>query len=138
MKLPFARLKGTRIAPALTEAQIQKTLVEFLRRFCPVPFFAVPNGGYRNPIEAARLKGQGVTAGVSDLIFILPGGVMGCMEMKAKASKGQLTPAQKAWLERAAEMGAKTAVCHSFEEATETLQSWGVTMTCRVTAAGHQ
>ncbi|MGL5958284.1 MAG: VRR-NUC domain-containing protein, partial [Phocaeicola sp.] len=34
--------------------------------------FAVPNGGSRNKIEAANLKRQGATAGVSDVICLIP------------------------------------------------------------------
>ena len=34
--------------------------------------FAVPNGGARNAITGARLKDEGVTAGVADLILLLP------------------------------------------------------------------
>jgi hypothetical protein len=32
--------------------------------------FAVPNGGHRSKTEAARLKAEGVVAGVSDLILL--------------------------------------------------------------------
>ena len=34
--------------------------------------FAVPNGGRRDPVTGARLKAEGVVAGVSDLILFLP------------------------------------------------------------------
>lgn len=38
----------------------------------PYTIFAVPNGGKRGKIEAANLKKEGVTSGVSDLIVIIP------------------------------------------------------------------
>ena len=34
-------------------------------------FFAVPNGGHRDIQTAARLKAEGVTAGVSDLMLLV-------------------------------------------------------------------
>ena len=34
--------------------------------------YAVPNGGERNPIVAARLKAEGVKSGVSDLFLPVP------------------------------------------------------------------
>lgn len=36
-------------------------------------FFAVPNGGLRNPVVAAKLKDEGVRSGVSDLIILYAG-----------------------------------------------------------------
>src|ERR1700749_1453568 len=35
-------------------------------RYC---FFAVPNGGKRNKLEASRLKAMGVVEGITDTIF---------------------------------------------------------------------
>ena len=53
--------------------------------------FAVPNGGYRGTREAARLKAEGVKAGVHDLIIATHGKVI-FLEMKkvdGKVSKKQ-------------------------------------------------
>lgn len=54
-------------------------------------FFSVPNGGYRNKAEAARLKAEGANAGVSDLILQLPAGKWSSLniEMKAGSSQGK-------------------------------------------------
>ena len=51
--------------------------------------FHVPNGGKRNPREAARLKAMGVLAGVSDLFLAWPSrGAHGLfVEMKAPGNK---------------------------------------------------
>jgi len=48
--------------------------------------FHVPNGGKRSPIEAAILKGLGVTAGVPDIIAIRAGHAYG-LELKADGGK---------------------------------------------------
>lgn len=53
------------------EDKIQQNIILALRLYYSDSLvFAVPNGGRRNGREAARLKLQGVTPGVSDLIFI--------------------------------------------------------------------
>src|SRR5262245_27946816 len=57
------------------EAAIQRAVFQHLReRGVPGLFaFHPANGGYRKPIEAAILKGLGVTAGVPDVIAIYEG-----------------------------------------------------------------
>lgn len=59
----------------ITEAGEQRVVVRELRRVQiasggQVRFFAVPNGGSRQRLEGARLKAQGVTAGVPDLLVV--------------------------------------------------------------------
>ena len=56
--------------------------------------FAVPNGGSRNLKEAVNLKAQGVKAGVSDLILLLPHKVY-FIELKNPNGKGRQSPAQR-------------------------------------------
>lgn len=59
------------------ESQIQKDCVTWFRLQYPKIgrlLFAVPNGGARNAKEAAIMKGEGVTAGVADLILLYPSG----------------------------------------------------------------
>jgi hypothetical protein len=47
------------------EARIQASIVEWVRTVAPgVLIYAVPNGGYRSKVEAARLKWTGVVAGI--------------------------------------------------------------------------
>jgi hypothetical protein len=59
----------------LNEQQIQIALIGHLKyRLAPgVWFCAIPNGGYRRPIEAKLLQGQGVRAGAPDLLFVKDG-----------------------------------------------------------------
>ena len=51
--------------------------------------FAVPNGGSRHKIEAKNLKKQGVRAGVSDMILLVPGidSQFLCLEFKTTIGK---------------------------------------------------
>lgn len=62
---------------------------------------AIPNGGHRKPSEAARMRAEGVKAGVADLF--LPkasGGLSGLyIELKRPNGKGKLSPAQRKFAE---------------------------------------
>ena len=60
----------------ITEDQLQAKIyfwfcTEYpLLRHC---FFHIPNGGYRNPREAAKFKAIGVTAGIPDMALVYQG-----------------------------------------------------------------
>jgi len=77
--------------------------------------FAVPNGGRRDAREGARFKAQGVTAGVSDLILLVPRPHILLLELKIKG--GKVSDAQKAWLAKAAAQGHTAAVAYDFNAA---------------------
>lgn len=83
--------------------------------------FAVPNGGYRNRIEAKRLKKEGVLAGVPDLIFLYRGLVYP-IEMKTK--NGKLGSNQKElhefWNEH---LQCNVFVCRSFDQFKEIINN---------------
>ena len=87
-------------------------------------FYAVPNGGDRNEIVAARLKAEGVTPGISDLILQLPAGgyTQLCIEMKDK--RGRQTPEQELYQACATLAGALYVVCRSEEEFQRTVDSY--------------
>jgi hypothetical protein len=61
------------------EQAVQAAVFEHLRiRGAPGTFaFHCPNGGARSPIEAKILKGQGVRAGVRDILAIKDGTIFG-------------------------------------------------------------
>lgn len=67
--------------------------------------WAVPNGGNRNLREAARLKAQGVLAGVSDLVIMLPNRKMYFVEIKNPNGKGRQSPAQRDFEDTVVAMG---------------------------------
>lgn len=73
--------------------------------------FAIPNGGLRNKVTAARLKREGVKAGVPDLMLpVARGGYHGLfLEMKIGSNKP--TQQQRAWLENLRGQGYFTHVC---------------------------
>ena len=85
---------------------------------------ANPNGDLRAPNVAARLKRQGVRAGMPDLVFCLDDGRTAWLELKAKG--GRLSIAQKAVGFRLRRVKHLWAVAWSLEEAVEILQKWGI------------
>ena len=81
------------------ESEHQRAYFEWARlHFDARSAFAIPNGGRRNPREAARLKAEGVTAGVLDVF--LPKARGGChglwLEFKAGKSSPTIVQAERA------------------------------------------
>ena len=53
------------------ESDLQQACVKWFKLQYPnLIIFSIPNGGSRNAIEAARLKIEGVLAGVADLMIL--------------------------------------------------------------------
>lgn len=86
------------------EANFQIGVVRILRMAGHF-VFAVPNGGSRNLREAVNLKAQGVLAGVSDLILLLPNRKVYFIELKNPNGKGRQSPAQREFEENVRAMG---------------------------------
>ena len=87
--------------------------------------YHIPNGGSRNKAEAARLKAQGVKAGVPDIC--LPA-ARGCyhglyIELKRR-NGGRVSEAQRGWIEYLENAGYCARVCHGWDEARETIEKY--------------
>ena len=79
--------------------------------------FAVPNGGRRDAVTAARLKAEGVVAGVSDLILLKSNRYYGALLIEMKKKDGYQSPSQKQWQRIICENGEyKYVVCHSVDD----------------------
>ena len=97
------------------ESQLQQMCVRYFRYVYPqYVIYATPTGGSRNPIEAKRLKAEGVLAGVADLTILLPQGRIIYIEMKVKGNRQ--TDNQKDFQQKAEALGYKYYVCYSFDE----------------------
>ena len=86
--------------------------------------FAVPNGGHRHVAVAAKLKREGVKAGVPDLMLPIARGGYHGLFLELKADKGRLSDVQTIWLERLNANGYKTAVCFGFDSAKNTIMDY--------------
>ena len=118
--------------PDMSESDLQTLSADYLGRFLPDDATAwhTPNGGSRNKIEAAKLKRQGVTAGVADWLILYRGRLY-CIELKTR--KGRLSPVQKSWSETILNAGsAAYEVCRSLEEIQDCLMRWQIPMKARL------
>ena len=78
--------------------------------------FSIPNGGSRNKIEASKLKKTGVTAGIPDLIILMPNKEILFIEMKRQ--KGWiLSPVQKTIIKIIEKLGFKVLIGYGFLDA---------------------
>jgi hypothetical protein len=107
------------------EQDLQAQLVEALQSILlpGTVFFHVPNGGERSKVEAAILNGQGVLAGVPDLIFIRDGRAFG---LELKSESGSLSPEQRATFPLLRAAGMRIEVARSLDEAFEHLRDAGI------------
>lgn len=107
------RLKSLKI-PVPTESAEQIAFVAWMRLQHPAHrIIAIPNGGLRNIITAARLKREGTTAGIPDLM--IPSLKL-FIEMKRKKG-GTVSPEQAGWIEYLRGCGYRAEVCRGFDEA---------------------
>ena len=107
--------------PRHEESHIQQSCVRWFRLQFPdiaLLLFAVPNGGARNKREAGILKGEGVTAGVADVILLKPSGGFAslCVEFKTEDKGSNQRDTQKRWQEVAETAGNKYVICRSFDD----------------------
>jgi hypothetical protein len=98
----------------LSEHMEQALFVQWFRQTFPdVRIFAIPNGGGRSRSQGAKLKVEGVSAGVPDL-FIPDGTVW--VEMK-RAKGGTVSAEQKDWHAYLRGLGQTVIVGYGFEDA---------------------
>lgn len=88
---------------------------------------AIPNGGYRNEREAAKLKREGVKAGVSDYFLAFPvrkfHGLW--LELKRKnKSTSRLSEAQKIWIDRMISCGYCAEVAYGADHAIKIINDY--------------
>ena len=110
-RLVTDRMAGERVP---TEHEEQRELVKWFRQsFDGIRIFAIPNGGARSITTAAKLKVEGVSAGVPDLY--VPEWKL-WIEMK-RTKGGVVDKAQKDWHEYLTAIGDVVIVCRGADEA---------------------
>ncbi len=101
------------------EHRIQCTCVRWFRLQYPQlkgVLFAIPNGGSRNKAEAARMKAEGITAGVADLILLKSNRFYGALCLEMKTESGIQSETQKHWQHVAESTGNKYVICRSLDD----------------------
>lgn len=102
------------------EHKIQIACVNWFRyQFPRYLIFSVPNGGQRNAIVAAKLKAEGATAGVADLIIVATNKIL-FIEMKTE--KGSQSDKQIEFEQKIKRLGFGYFVCHSLDEFIKTVK----------------
>lgn len=87
--------------------------------------FHIPNGGLRNKREAARLKRQGVKAGVSDMFLPIPMRGYAGLWVELKAKEGvKPTASQKEWIDKMVSVGYSAKVCYGSGEAIKVIKEY--------------
>ena len=117
--LEMQRNMKSRRHPKDEEHRLQVACVRWFRMQYPhlrEMLFAVPNGGRRDEKTGARLKEEGVIAGVSDLILLQRNDNYGALLIEMKTKTGRQSESQKRWQQVAEKQGYRYVVCRSLEE----------------------
>ncbi len=85
---------------------------------------AVPNGGRRDAITGARLKAEGATAGVADLILFQQRGRSGVLLIEMKTKTGRQSAAQRQWQDIVEAQGYRYVICRSLYEFMRNINSY--------------
>lgn len=88
------------------------------------PRFAIPNGGLRRKSEAARLKAEGVSAGVPDMCIPVARGRYHSLYIEMKADGGKPTEEQARWIHRLRAEGMCAYVCYGAANAVALIDAY--------------
>ena len=86
--------------------------------------YHIPNGGLRSKSEAARMKRQGVKAGVPDLLLPVARGGWHGLYIEMKAEGGRASTEQKKWIAALQEQGYRAEICVGWEAAAKLLTEY--------------
>ena len=87
--------------------------------------FAIPMGGHRHIAVAAKLKAEGVKAGVPDIFFALPrNGKHGLFIEMKRIKGGSVRREQKAMIDRLQAAGYQVEICKGFDAARNVLVNY--------------
>lgn len=104
-----------------TEDQEQAELVAWLEEK-RLAHYAVPNGGYRKPSEAAKFKRTGVKAGVPDLCIPIPTKSFHGLYIELKKEYGGvISDKQQKWIRYLNARGYLAIVCYGANHAKKTI-----------------
>lgn len=132
--------RAVRAKPADREGQEQAALLREVELRYPEAFkliYHVPNGGHRHKLVAIKLKGQGVKAGVPDLVLPMArGGYFGLyIEFKAMPPfDAAVSASQDAYIQALTDQGYLAVVCRGHIDALECLRAYLLQPRTRVAA----
>lgn len=108
------------------EHRLQCACVRWFRYAYPHHLlYAVPNGGQRSVVTAAKLKAEGVVAGVPDLFLAVPKGEAHGLYIEMKnGRKGVVSEVQRSVMAMLEAQGYRCAVCRSFDDFREAVEEY--------------
>ncbi len=87
--------------------------------------YHIPNGGHRHKAVAAKLKAQGVKAGVPDICLPTARHGFHGLYIELKRRKGNdATDNQSEWIESLTQEGYKAVVCYGFDHARAVIEGY--------------
>ena len=101
------------------EHRLQCACVQWFRTLHPKfnhNLFAVPNGGRRDKVTGAKLKAEGVLAGVADLILLKSNADYGALLIEMKTGSGKQSEVQGRWQKAIEKDGYKYVLCRSLDD----------------------
>ena len=119
----------------MTEHEIQATFISLLgyTKIQDVDLvFAIPNGGQRHPAVAAKLKAEGVKAGMPDVAWpVARGGFIG-LAIEFKAATGKPTQNQIDKIDALQRAGWFVTLCWSADAAVRTVKGYAGMMELKI------
>lgn len=86
---------------------------------------AIGNGNSRvNAIQGARMKRQGVLAGVSDIMLPVSRNGFHGLYVELKVKGGRVSDSQKWWQCKTTEQGYYSTICYGWVEASEVIKKY--------------
>ena len=99
------------------EHNLQVGCINWFRTLYPkYLIYAIPNGGQRNVIVAAKMKAEGVLSGVPDLFIAAAKKGYNGLYIELKAGKNKPTDKQLSVMQKLENEGYKCVVCYCFDE----------------------
>lgn len=132
---PATKFRNPKTRPAIhgSESDLQISIIDLIALRTAQDWryqliYAVPNGEYRHPKTASRLKRQGVKPGVADLVVACPSIVEDklrhALYLELKTPTGKLSIHQEAWRDLVVRAGAVYAVAVTLTFADTLLTQW--------------
>lgn len=111
----------------MTESNIQIGCVRWFRY--QYPNYAkllvhIPNGRKRNIRDGVKLKMEGVTAGVADLVLFVPSKEYHGLMIEIKTPKGRQSDSQKEWQNDVLNVGYQYEIVRSIDEFVELINDY--------------
>lgn len=125
---PVRRARAKKPLTCPTESQEQKALFEWWQRtpysrYCVM--YHIPNGGRRDAVTGARLKAEGVVAGVPDIFLAVPWRGFAGLYIELKRQKGgKVSEAQEDVIAMLRRAGYRVEVCKGWTAAREAIERY--------------